>query len=333
MDPKQVLFLAERPEDLQDWKPVEVQLRRDPRCGLRTTVCTPDQAASAVSDRTFDLLVATHSHVHRPRFGYARSLCLPSTATLEERGARPSNSPNIEWDAICFGGHDLDEPRGRLPRALRLLTGVPRLDALVVTGRNTDLVERLGLDPHLPTLVAAYTGAPVDATWLEAVRTGGPWNLLVVDPDPGCTRRASTSLDEGGHGMPRVRMLRGEDPIPLMLAADLLLTDRPGWSHAFGLRRRPLLFGPPPDPTRVAARIRSALLPAATDEAMRPPSSGPFRPGEASHRCAGVVRSMLGLGDASLTSFKVLPGLGPHAETHVLAAPRRRLGSLRQLGT
>jgi CDP-glycerol glycerophosphotransferase (TagB/SpsB family) len=167
-----------------------------------------------------------------------------------------------DWDRLFFvnerrlrnfvraGAIDPDSP------AIRLV-GYPKADALVNgTWTRERVLEPLGLDPALPTLLYAPTWSPassLNAMGLDLVARlmeawSGSVNLIVKLHDRSCDRRArySGGVDWVAALAPRLRgrsaaLARGHDISPYLAAADLMITDHSSAGFEFLLRDRPIV--------------------------------------------------------------------------------------------
>ncbi|MBK6941382.1 MAG: CDP-glycerol glycerophosphotransferase family protein [Planctomycetes bacterium] len=140
------------------------------------------------------------------------------------------------------------------PRVLRV--GMPKTDALL--GPRTagmELLARLGLDASLPTVAYAPTrsgsaGSSLEGFGLEAIDLLAtlPVNVLVKLHDRSDRRfRAKLTRDyaaeiEARHRTGRVRIVRAHDVVPVLQAADVLVSDLSSVANEFLLRDAPVLY-------------------------------------------------------------------------------------------
>lgn len=163
------------------------------------------------------------------------------------------------WDRLFFvnerrlrnfikaGAIDADSP------AIRLI-GYPKLDALVNgTWNRATVLESLGLDPALRTILYAPTWSPassLNAMGVELVRrlldTGN--NVIVKLHDRSRDVRAfySGGIDWVGALEPVLKgrtgvLAPGHDISPYLVAADLMITDHSSAGFEFLLRDRPIV--------------------------------------------------------------------------------------------
>ena len=140
--------------------------------------------------------------------------------------------------------------------AIRMV-GYPKADALVNgTWTRESVLEPLGLDPSLPTVLYAPTWSPassLNAMGLDLVeRLMGAWsgaiNLVIKLHDRSCDVRARYSggvnwlaaLEPIVRGRTSV-VARGHDISPYLAAADLMVTDHSSAGFEFLLRDRPIV--------------------------------------------------------------------------------------------
>lgn len=140
------------------------------------------------------------------------------------------------------------------PRVLRV--GMPKTDALLGSrAAGKELVVELGLDPALPTVAYAPTrsgsaGSSLEGFGLDALDAlrALPINVLVKLHDRSDRRfRAELTRDyaaeiEARHRGGRVRVVREHDVVPVLLAADVLLSDLSSVANEFLLRDAPVLY-------------------------------------------------------------------------------------------
>jgi CDP-Glycerol:Poly(glycerophosphate) glycerophosphotransferase len=167
-----------------------------------------------------------------------------------------------EWDRIFFvnerrlrnvvkaGAIDADS------RAIRMV-GLPKVDALVNGTWTRDAVlESLGLDPALPTILYAPTWSPassLNAMGVDLIgRLMDAWsgsiNLIVKlhDRSRDVRERYSGGVDWVSAIEPRLRgctgaVARGHDISPYLAASDLMVTDHSSAGFEFLLRDRPIV--------------------------------------------------------------------------------------------
>lgn len=131
--------------------------------------------------------------------------------------------------------------------------GMPKVDRLVRGGIDrTEVLEGLGLDPDKPTVVLAPTWirrSPLFG-WAERLPkalAGGPWNLVCKFHDKFFDPRFNlvdwrARLEELTRS-PRVAApVDVYDAVPLLAAADVLVSDLSSIAHEFCLLDRPIVY-------------------------------------------------------------------------------------------
>ncbi|MFG0318282.1 MAG: CDP-glycerol glycerophosphotransferase family protein [Planctomycetota bacterium JB042] len=132
-----------------------------------------------------------------------------------------------------------------------VMTGLPKVDRLVDGSIDpAQVLLALDLDPALPTVLYAPTGDSGNSlnrhgeAIIEAL-LDLPINLIVkphdhASEDPECSIDWPTRLSEWRHE--RLRADLGSDIVPLLAAADLLLTDASSVAFEYTLVDRPIVF-------------------------------------------------------------------------------------------
>lgn len=137
------------------------------------------------------------------------------------------------------------------------LIGMPKLDCLVngTIDRRAEL-EKLGLDPALPTVLWCPTGASQNGfeRWghagLRAIEAAGVNMILKLHDHPHLPKGVSYAqlLDYARAGLgPRSRLVLTSDVAPLLVAADLLVSDASSVAFEFCILDRPIVFVDTPD--------------------------------------------------------------------------------------
>lgn len=252
----------------------------------------------------------------------------------------------LRYDLLCLPGrYHAEQYRARgLIRedgGRCLLTGFPKVDRLRDNAVDRDGVLReLGLDPGRPTVLYAPTGGKhnsLDVMGEALVATIGAqedWNLLVKPHD-----HPKRAVDWFSLLAPleneRVRVVRGPDVVPLLLAADALLTDASSVAVEYTLLDRPMVFVDVPKlfknvikrgaaldletygrevglvaktPEAVVDALREALAHPARESALRQQMAAHVfhDPGGAAERVASVVLYAAGVRPALPSSVEVL---------------------------
>ena len=246
------------------------------------------------------------------------------------------NERVLDFDKLFLLGPSMERKfleRGILqaddPRIERV--GFPKLDA-VLDGKHdrTAVLEGLGLDPGLPTILFAPTwvkGGCLDVQGEAIVQTLGKLevNTIIKLHDNSYDLRKQR-VDFGAVLPPllgpRQRLVRGFDSNPYLVAADLLISDASSIANEFLVRDRPLVFfavddltGSYPETddqawgTRTGALVHKAeelldVIPAALEDpgahgAVRAEALADFfyNPGAAAPVAAAVLRRVLELPD------------------------------------
>jgi hypothetical protein len=148
---------------------------------------------------------------------------------------------------IAAGAIDADSPAARL-------VGMPKVDCLVDGSLDrASVLEGLGLDPSLPTVLYAPTWSPASSLnrlGIELIRAlaSRPLNLIVKLHDRSCDLRPQYS---GGVDWPkqlrplldrpRTRLAETANIAPCLVAASLMITDHSSAGFEFLLLDRPLV--------------------------------------------------------------------------------------------
>ncbi|MBI1784871.1 CDP-glycerol glycerophosphotransferase family protein, partial [Candidatus Sumerlaeota bacterium] len=167
------------------------------------------------------------------------------------------NPDYLTFDKLFFPGRYMMEQyiaRGYLtegdPRIE--LMGMPKLDRLVDgTIRREDVLRHLGLDPAVPTVLWCPTGARHNSyellgrEGLKAIQATG-YNLIVKLHDhphlpKGVTREELLRHTREGLGE-RGRLEDHSDVAPLLVAADLLISDASSVAYEYCILDRPIIF-------------------------------------------------------------------------------------------
>lgn len=159
----------------------------------------------------------------------------------------------LRYDILCLPGRyhsGLYRKNGfiRADGPTCLLTGFPKTDPLVTGELNRDVIlHGIGVDPHLPTILFAPTGENHNALEtmgeevLRALADTGLWNLLIKPHDH--PKKAVDWFAELAHlESRRVRLVKEQDVIPYLYAADVLLTDASSVAVEYTLLDRPIIF-------------------------------------------------------------------------------------------
>jgi hypothetical protein len=164
----------------------------------------------------------------------------------------------LRYDLLLLAGPYMRrqfEQRGILTaaNAERFVTvGMPKLDALVDGSlRRDDVLTRLALDPALPTVLYAPTWSKKmsslihhgEALARELARFSGNVIVKLHDNslDPRKAKRDWRALFATLES-PRFRFVDAADVVPLLAAADVLVSDASSVANEFALLDRPIVF-------------------------------------------------------------------------------------------
>jgi hypothetical protein len=198
----------------------------------------------------FDVLVCSHlSDVFFPR-QVKKTVQIFHGVSFKNLAVREKA---LRFDILCLPGRyhaDLYRQNGLLRdnSSTFLLTGFPKVDALVSGEHDRcTTLENLGLDPSRRTVLFAPTGEKynalesmgIEVIWRIAQEQS--WNLLVKPHDHPKNKidwfsELATLENE------RVKLVRGLDVLPLLNAADVLMTDASSVAVEFTLLDRPIVF-------------------------------------------------------------------------------------------
>ncbi|MFQ5328831.1 MAG: CDP-glycerol glycerophosphotransferase family protein [Thermodesulfobacteriota bacterium] len=159
----------------------------------------------------------------------------------------------LRYDLLCLPGRYHGElyrksgfVRAGGPRCL--ITGLAKTDPLITGALDRDsLLEEIGVDPMIPTLLFAPTGEKHNALdvmgkeVIKAIADDGSWNLLVKPHDH--PKKSVNWFEElAPFESSRVRLVRDKDIIPYLHAADLLITDASSVAVEYSIMDRPIVF-------------------------------------------------------------------------------------------
>ena len=159
----------------------------------------------------------------------------------------------LRYDVLCLPGHyhaSLYRKHGliRADSSLCAITGFPKVDSLVSGTMDRERILRtLNVDPGKTTLLYAPTGGRQNSLEImgeEVIKRVGTelaWNLLIKPHD-----HPKNRIDWFSRLAPfeneRVRLVRDNDVVPYMYAADLLISDASSVSVEYTLLDRPIVF-------------------------------------------------------------------------------------------
>ena len=151
------------------------------------------------------------------------------------------------------------------PRAVEV--GFPKTDGLVNRGSDrADVCARHGFDGDRPILLYAPTGLKHNSLELfgpeviDRLVVSERFDLMVKLHDHPKAPSRDWATDLAQLEGPRFRLVRDLDVIPLMAAADLLLTDASSVSSEFSLLDRPMVFLDTPRLIKAVSRLEGSMV-------------------------------------------------------------------------
>jgi hypothetical protein len=201
------------------------------------------------AERDFDVLVAAHKSPVKPR-SVGKSVQVFHGVSFKNLGVREKY---LKFDHLCLAGRYHGEAyrkKGFVRDAGQcLLTGVPKLDALVTGELDRDaLLRRNRVDPNRPTILYAPTGSKFNSMEtmgrrvIEEIQRDGRWNLLIKLHDHPKNTDIDWAREIRRMETDRVRLVTDADVVPYLHAADLLVTDASSVSVEYTLLDRPMVF-------------------------------------------------------------------------------------------
>ncbi len=201
-------------------------------------------------DVHFDVVLSTHSSTIFFPKSYGKSVQMFHGVSFKNFSVRDKV---LSYDYACIVGPyhaGRFESEGIMGEGNTrfFLTGFAKLDALV-NGKDsrTTILEAMGLNPELPTILYAPTGGKYNSLdemgedLICAVRDGGNWNVIIKPhdhPKKQVNWMEKLSYLEGD----RVGLIRDFDIVKYLAIADLLLTDASSVSMEYTLRDKPMVF-------------------------------------------------------------------------------------------
>lgn len=181
----------------------------------------------------------------------------------------------LHYDKLFFPGRYMMEQyikRGILkeddPRIE--LMGMPKLDRLVDgTIKREDVLKKLGLDPALPTILWCPTGARYNSyeilgnEGLKAVQATGYNLILKLHDHPHLPKDVTREqlIRQASEGMgERGRIEDHSDVAPLLVAADILISDASSVAYEFCICNRPIVFVDVPELINERAAMEGANI-------------------------------------------------------------------------
>lgn len=185
------------------------------------------------------------------------------------------NSEYLRFDKLFFPGRYMMEQylaRGFLkegdPRIE--LMGMPKLDRLVDgTISREDVLRPLGLDPARPTVLWCPTGARHNSfeilgqEGIKAIEATGANLIIKLHDHPhlkrGVTRAEVLAYARAGMGE-RSRLVDHSDVAPLLVAADLLVSDASSVAYEYCILDRPIVFVDVPQLLKARAEMETSAM-------------------------------------------------------------------------
>lgn len=203
-----------------------------------------------IRTRSFDILFSAHTNLIAPGEIRQGTVQIFHGVSFRNRGLRPEN---MHCDYYFVAGSYMQR---RLVEQGLMEEGDPRMipvgfmktDRLVDGSLNREaLMSSYGLDGSRPVLVYAPTGAKHNSMntmgeeVIKRLRNSGKYDLLIKlhdhpKDDLDWTERLAPIEDE------HTIVVRDDDVIPLLQAADLLITDASSVSSEFSLCDKPMVF-------------------------------------------------------------------------------------------
>lgn len=203
-----------------------------------------------IKQRSFDILFSAHTNLIAPAEVRQGTVQIFHGISFRNRGLRPANmqcdnyfvtGPYMQRRLIEQGLMKKDDPR-------MLPIGFMKTDRLVDgTLDRQALLSKYGLDGSRPVLVYAPTGAKHNSMntmgeeVIKRLRDNGSYDLLIKlhdhpKDDHNWLERLAAVEDE------HTIVVRDDDVIPLLQAADLLISDASSVSSEFSLCDKPMVF-------------------------------------------------------------------------------------------
>jgi CDP-Glycerol:Poly(glycerophosphate) glycerophosphotransferase len=222
--------------------------------GMYAPFGIPDErilSVDAIQERPFDVLFSANKRIITPPANIGTRIQIFHGVSFRNRGVRPENlayttffliGPYMRRKFIDTGLVAEDDPR-------LVAVGFPKTDALLTGGLDRQtLLARYGCDGTRPVLLYAPTGQAhnsLETMGKDVIRrlsATGKYELLIKPHD----HPTNTGLDwfdelaplEGQH----TRVVRELDVIPLLLLADLLITDASSVANEYTLLNRPIVY-------------------------------------------------------------------------------------------
>jgi CDP-glycerol glycerophosphotransferase (TagB/SpsB family) len=221
---------------------------------------------SEIADSEYDVLFAANTKMIQPR-NVEKKIQIFHGISFRNKAVREENASADHYFLVGPYMRRKFEERGMFaaddPRTLSI--GFPKTDRLINGKLNrAGLLNRYGFSGDLPVVVYAPTGQKknsLEIMGLDVIRRiseSGAFDLLIKLHDHPKGHKDWMSR-VGELETEHTRLVRDFDVIPLMHAADLLITDASSVANEFALVDRPIVFLDVPDLIEAARSEGSAV--------------------------------------------------------------------------
>lgn len=217
------------------------------------------RSVEEIRAESYDILFCANTKRIEPG-AYGRSIEIFHGLSFRNRAVRSANGTNDHYFVLGPYMHRLLVSSGVLrPRDPRVVpVGFMKTDCLLDGSiRREDVLARYRLDGERPVVLYAPTGArrnsleTMGAPLLGALTRAGRFDVIVKPHD-----HPKDGIDWAARLAPleseRIRVAREPDVAPLLVAADVLLTDASSVANEYALLDRPIVFADVPELLRAA---------------------------------------------------------------------------------
>jgi hypothetical protein len=357
--PKQILFSGYAPVHFLCFLPIYQVLRHDPDLeiwfsgGFRSKDTSdvehslegfydghdiPEERIISVTEareRDFDVVICSHTSSDLFPRSAKKSVQIFHGVSFKNYAVREKA---LAFDYLCLPGkyhatRYLEQGLIRDGGSTALITGFAKNDPLVDgTLDKNALIEQLGLDLNRPTLLYAPTGdkhnslETMGEKVIAAIAAADRWNLLIKLHDHPKKRKIDWRTILAPFESQTVQLVRDDDVVPYLHAADLLISDASSVATEYTLLDRPVVLldvpklvkgvvkrGGSADLLEYSSRLgpivkkASRIVDAIEQELAKPRRYSSLRqdiaeemfykPGSATERVAAVVRLAAGTAD------------------------------------
>jgi hypothetical protein len=272
---KQILFSGYAPVHFLCFRPVYEALRSDPELdfwfsgGFRSKDSEEAEYSlegfyddhnipqdriipvTEARERDFDVVVCSHTSADLFPRAVKKSVQIFHGVSFKNYAVREKA---LAFDYLCLPGiyHATRYEEQGLIRedgSTTLITGFAKNDALVDGSLDKDaLISRLGLDPARPTLLYAPTGdknnslETMGEKVIAAIAAADRWNLLIKLHDHPKKRKIDWRSILAPYESATLRVVRDDDVVPYLHAADLLISDASSVATEYTLMNRPIVL-------------------------------------------------------------------------------------------